>query len=283
MNKVMALTSVEEQNIALKRIEDFSLIEQVVMQGDLSKLNPEQRVTYYRRVCESAGLNPFTNPFAYIYLNGKLTLYAKKDCTEQLRKIHGVSIEDLDDKLVDDLYIVKAKAKDKTGRTDESTGAVVIGNLKGEAKANAIMKAETKAKRRVTLSICGMGWTDESEIDSIPNASPVDVDLNTGEIKGAIQCKPQSDAYVNQIEKNNPKITQEQAFELKMILGECDEKYQSIFYSYMKKQYNIDNLCDVPVDIYNKMKDAAVKNMEANYARQRIQQESPELIMEEVK
>lgn len=162
---------------------ELSIIEQVVMQGDLSKLNPEQRVMYYNKVCESQGLNPFTRPFEYISMNGKLTLYAKKDCTEQLRKINGISIDKLEGKVVDDLYIVVAVASTRDGRTDQSTGAVTIGNLRGEAKANAIMKAETKAKRRVTLSISGMGWTDESEIESIPNARPVNVDLETGEIK----------------------------------------------------------------------------------------------------
>jgi hypothetical protein len=33
-----------------------------------------------------------------------------------------------------------------------------------------ILKAVTKAKRRVTLSICGLGFLDETEVDSIPGA-----------------------------------------------------------------------------------------------------------------
>ena len=44
------------------------------------------------------------------------------------------------------------------------------------------MKAETKAKRRVTLSIAGLGWLDESETSSIKSAAVVDVDTETGEI-----------------------------------------------------------------------------------------------------
>ncbi len=267
------------QELVAKRNEEFAVIEQVVMQGDLSKLNPEQRVTYYRKVCESAGLNPFTNPFAYIYLNGKLTLYAKKDCTEQLRKIHGVSIESLDDKLIDDIYIVKARVKDKTGRTDESTGAVVMANLKGEAKANAIMKAETKAKRRATLSICGMGWTDESEIDSIPNAKTVDVDLSTGEIRESNQPRPQPQPI--QIDNAKPKLTFEQASELEIILDECDEKYRSWVYEYVKKTFGTEDLSGVTFDMYERMKAAAVKNMEQHYAKQRAQPQ-PELIAAEV-
>jgi len=35
---------------------------------------------------------------------------------------------------------------------------------------NAVMKAVTKAKRRLTLSLCGLGWLDETEVDSIPEA-----------------------------------------------------------------------------------------------------------------
>lgn len=267
------------QEVAL-RAQEFAVIEQVVMQGDLSKLNPEQRVTYYRKVCESAGLNPFTNPFAYIYLNGKLTLYAKKDCTEQLRKIHGVSIESLDEKLIDDIYVVKARVKDKTGRCDESTGAVVIGNLKGEAKANAIMKAETKAKRRATLSICGMGWTDESEIDSIPNAVPVDVDFSTGEVRNNSQQAPKA-APAPQIEAPKPKLTFEQASELEMILGECDEKYSKWVYDYVKKTFGTDDLSGVTSDMYDRMKSAATKNMEQHYAKQKAEAQ-PELIAAEI-
>jgi len=65
------------------------------------------------------------------------------------------------------LYIVTAYVEDGKGRQDASTGAVCIKNLKGDDLANAIMKAETKAKRRATLSICGLGILDESETDTI--------------------------------------------------------------------------------------------------------------------
>jgi hypothetical protein len=44
---------------------------------------------------------------------------------------------------------------------------VPLGNLKGDALANALTKSETKAKRRVTLSIAGLGWLDETELETI--------------------------------------------------------------------------------------------------------------------
>lgn len=153
-------------------------MESVLLMGDLSKLQPTDRVRYYKAVCDSLHLNPLTKPFDYINLNGKLTLYAKKDCTDQLRAIHGISITFPAREVIEGCYVVTARAMNPAGRGDESTGAVAIDGLKGEARANALMKAETKAKRRVTLSICGLGFPDESEIDSLPNARRVDVDDN---------------------------------------------------------------------------------------------------------
>jgi hypothetical protein len=60
-----------------------------------------------------------------------------------------------------------------TGRTDESCGVVSLKGLMGEARSNKIMCAETKAKRRVTLSICGLGWLDETEVESQIQAQPI--------------------------------------------------------------------------------------------------------------
>jgi hypothetical protein len=161
---------------------DMHIVERVVTAGDLSKLSPAERVQYYNATCESLGLNPLTKPFDYISLNGKLTLYAKRDCTDQLRKLHQISVSILSRERMDDVYVVTARAIDFSGRVDESIGAVSIGNLRGEQLGNALMKAETKAKRRVTLSIVGLGWLDETEIGSIPAARPMLVD-ETGKIE----------------------------------------------------------------------------------------------------
>lgn len=137
----------------------------VLIQGDLSTLSEDQRSAYYMRVCESLGLNPHTQPFEFIPLGGKLKLYATRACSDQLRKLHGVSIQILSRELVEDIYTVTARAEDMTGRNDESCGVVSLKGLQGEARSNKIMCAETKAKRRVTLSICGLGWLDETEVE----------------------------------------------------------------------------------------------------------------------
>src|SRR5262245_16670681 len=147
---------------------DAATVERVLIHGDLSKLSPAQKVGYVRYVCDRTGLDPLTQPFAYLYLNGKEILYAKREATEQLRRNHKVSIHIVSRELIDGIYVVTARATLPDGRCDENIGAVPLEGLKGEAKANGMMKAETKSKRRVTLSICGLGMLDESEVESLP-------------------------------------------------------------------------------------------------------------------
>lgn len=185
--------AVRENQALAVRIPLDEAIEKVLMTGDLTGLSSEQRVEYYNATCKSLGLNPLTRPFEYVVLNDKLQLYPRKDCTEQLRKINHVSINIIERRVENGVYLVVAEARTPDGRRDEASGAVAIekeggqwkksssnksyfeGNgqfspIRGEALANLYMKAETKAKRRVTLSICGLGMADESEIESIPGA-----------------------------------------------------------------------------------------------------------------
>lgn len=173
---------------------DMANIEAVLIKGDLTGLRSEERVAYYKLVCESVGLNPLTEPFAYLQLNGKLKLYARKEATDQLRRIHGVSVVEASDTLVKDVHVVTVKVQDRTGRTDIAKGAVHLGSLTGENLANAIMKAETKAKRRATLSLCGLGMLDEIEIDSIPGAQPVNPDEYTPPAPARAKPAPKASA-----------------------------------------------------------------------------------------
>lgn len=152
------------------------IIEKVMMHGDLSPLSPEQRLAYYKSICEMLGINPLTKPFDYLVLDKKLVLYARKDATEQLRKLYNISLKITHRETQDDIYVVTAQASLPNGRVDESIGAVSLmykpehgqySPIKGTSRANAVMKAETKAKRRVTLSICGLGILDETEIETI--------------------------------------------------------------------------------------------------------------------
>jgi len=145
-----------------------------VLNGDLSKMNPAQKVGYYKNFCESLGLNPLTQPFEIIKFNGKEKLYATKDATEQLRKIRKVSIIESVTTIDGNICITKVKVQDLENRYDMATGVVVLPN-DVIGKANGIMKAETKAKRRATLSICGLGILDDAELDTMPKYETVPI------------------------------------------------------------------------------------------------------------
>lgn len=152
------------------------LLEKVILGNDLSSLTPLQKVEYVKNICQTIGLNPVTKPIQLMKFQGKEVPYFTKDASEQLRKNNRVSISKIETKVHDGgLYVVTAYATTPDGRQDCSTGAIVTSGLRGDALANAMMKAETKAKRRVTLSICGLGFIDELEVDSLPQVQKIDV------------------------------------------------------------------------------------------------------------
>jgi hypothetical protein len=216
---------------------DDAALEKVIVQGRLEHLTPKERLLYYKTLCESLGLNPLTRPFEYITLSGRLTLYARRDATDQLRRLHQVSITIVSRERLDDIYVVTARATLPDGRCDESTGAVSIAGLQGEQLANAIMKAETKAKRRVTLSIVGLGILDESELDTVPQAQRVNIDDAAAEVVEPQQLEPSSPSQPNNdttvVETSEPpaELTFGDAYEEeidKVMLDECQQMYEQL-------------------------------------------------------
>lgn len=205
-----------------------SMMERVVVQGDIGALSPKERLIYYKSRCEAAGLDPRTEPFGYIKTKegGKerVSLYAKKAAAEQIaRRLQiGVTLDYHKREGAEmPIYMVKARgicATDK--RVSEDIGCVPLfrnvfiedadqkkpaeGSVRhevwaydpgagrrtkswkwgfwetkqfvGEELCNAMLKCVTKAKRRVILSMAGLGMSDESEIESM---EAVTVDAET--------------------------------------------------------------------------------------------------------
>ena len=182
--------------------QQASIANQLILQGDLSKLSANDKVRYYNGYCERMGLDPFTKPFDILRLNGKEVLYCTRSGTQQLNKLHKVShlITSRDTNAEAGVYIVTSKASLPDGRCTESIGAVNIAGLKGEAYANAIMKAETKAKRRATLDLLGLGVLDESEAESIPNASTV-------ALQTMVEALPQMEVESVEVIEEDPELS----------------------------------------------------------------------------
>ncbi len=153
-------------------------LEVVLGSGDLSKLSSQQRVEYMLRTCESLGINPLTRPFRFLTLNSQVTMYATRDCADQLRATRRISLSLSEPRIEKGVLSVIAKARTPDGREDQDVGAVPFpDNVQGEARANLLMKVVTKSKRRVTMSICGLGFMDESEVETLPGARTFDADV----------------------------------------------------------------------------------------------------------
>jgi hypothetical protein len=181
------LIRMKNKQLATKEPNPALALERVLIQGDLSPLNVDERLDYVKRVARAIGINPMLRPFDYITFNGKTVLYANRACAEQLRMKYKISIEIASREKTADLYIVIARAITGSGRKDEAMGAISIRGLQGEALANALLKCETKAKRRVTLSVCGLGLMDEIEARDIAEREVKQADKDQAEvIQGAI-------------------------------------------------------------------------------------------------
>jgi hypothetical protein len=153
---------------------DENVINRLITTGDLTGLTPAQQIQYYYAVCTRVGLDPATKPFDLIKLNGKLVLYPNKGCGQQLSEIHHISHQILSKDMIDGLYVVTMRASLPDGRFTDDSGVVVVDGLSPMDKANALMKATTKAKRRSTLALMGLNMIDESEIETTDDAVVLD-------------------------------------------------------------------------------------------------------------
>lgn len=221
-----------------KRIPELpDRIETLLMQGDLTGLSVPERLTFYKSLCRSLGLNPLTRPFEYIVFTdrdqddetqgqakGKMMLYARADCAAQLRKIYHVGTTVTSRQrngeffeVVAETYIHHPEGK----RTDSSIGVVWLKkwkskngqsslvDLSGRELANAMMKAETKAKRRATFSICGLHILDETELEDLTS-----VHYEVTESGRVVEVLPAADPALERYEQREreqiAKLTPEQ-------------------------------------------------------------------------
>ncbi len=185
---------------------DPAILEKVVVNGDLSKLTSDQRLSWYRARCDAAGLDPRTQPFQYLSLQGKLTLYATKAATDQLIALHKLTTQIIDRRHLSDIgvYEVQVRVTFPDGHFVEDVAALSIAGLKADVLCNAIMKCVTKGKRRTVLSACGLGMLDESEVETIPGAfvepapeAPVRPQNESGHKTGQYASPEQVAAYLD--------------------------------------------------------------------------------------
>ena len=157
-----------------------NVLSSIVLRGDLSGLNEEQKVDYYIAFCRRLGVDPATKPFDILKLKQKqkdgsyLTreiMYCPKGGAAQLAAAHKVSTATLTREIVGKAFVVTCKAWTPDGRQTEGIGVVALegqyGPLTAQALCNAMMHADTKARRRAVLDLVSLGMLDETEVEDM--------------------------------------------------------------------------------------------------------------------
>lgn len=173
----------------MRRKKEVALpLEKILLHGDLQHLTDKEKLAYYKALCASLSsrsvkMNPLARPFEYLWVDEgrpfvggnvahqpimKQILYATRNCTDQLRAIHKISVVRIKSEIQGTFCVATVEVSDRKGRTDIDTGVANSEGAVGQEFGNCVKWAVTQAKRRATLSICGLGSIlDESELKDL--------------------------------------------------------------------------------------------------------------------
>lgn len=159
---------------------DQTLIKQAVAQGPaiLNGCSDLVKETYLAIISSKYGIDPDLKAFDLIKLNGKMTLYPNKRAADYIRQKMGISITLLETWIEDNYFYVRVAAT-MGNRTDFDLACIalfkqewdpkdakmILRNAAPEERANLQMKCVSKAKRRVTLSICGLDYLQTETVE----------------------------------------------------------------------------------------------------------------------
>ena len=158
-----------------------SLLEEILADAvaagkDTTSLSRDDRSALLVGLARKLGLNPLSGAVMFLKTNGRETLYVTKSGTDQIaareklrrETIRGPEVITMEGKK---LVLCQVRASHPDGRSEVSTATLLLADV-----VNDLMKCETKAKRRATLSVCGLGLLAEDEIETIPGAQSVPFD-----------------------------------------------------------------------------------------------------------
>lgn len=174
----------------------------LVLKGDVSKLTPSELVIYYANRCAAQGLDPATKPFDIIPgPGGTQKMYPNAQGAQQVAANRAISTEIASRDFIPgekqgERYIqMICRAIAPSGQRTDAIALVSIGGLAGEAFCNAMMKCETKAKRRAILALTGLGMDsgidDEVDAEFRPQLQQTgETEQTTATEQAAAQSKP---------------------------------------------------------------------------------------------
>lgn len=141
---------------------ELSMVERVMYENNFKGLTKRQRWIVLKRLCDEMGVPIWKQPYAWAPLGPDKSLVpvATKGLHQALRQRDKVSVrvENMQFFRDQQVFTVTVTASTPDGRMDMDFGVVgVPPTLKGAVLADRMMACITKAKNRVTNSLCGGG------------------------------------------------------------------------------------------------------------------------------
>ena len=139
---------------------------------DTRALSPKEREATLAGLSRALGLNPLVNGVRFLTLQGGEVLYVTRQATDQIAARLRLNRETLVGPEVRDVAGTKMVFCQVRVTAPDKRSEVATATLPLRDPANDLMKCETKAKRRATLSLAGLGLLTEEETETIPGAAP---------------------------------------------------------------------------------------------------------------
>jgi hypothetical protein len=147
------------------RTPSFQKAELALMRGDLRGLTRGQVAEVVASLCERMGIDPSLAPIDVIPTReGKLIPYINAKGAAELRRRHGLEVTSIE--VVKEragLVVLRCVLRGQDGRTDQAFGAAEWREDRPQDEARSWMVAETRAKRRATMSAVGIFLEGPSE------------------------------------------------------------------------------------------------------------------------
>lgn len=138
---------------------------------DTSGLKPEHRGALLNELARALRLNPLTKPVIFLKTGQGESIYVTRQGADQIAarlRLNRETVEGPDIRKVGnvDVAFCKVRVSAPDGRFETSTATLPAGDF-----AMVLMKVETKAKRRATLSLAGLGMLSEEDAEEMLDAA----------------------------------------------------------------------------------------------------------------
>lgn len=184
-DKLIAKQQKRDKASERERLVGFTELDRLMSEGAFHLWTDNQRAQYVLDLCDAQGLDPRTQPFKWLVLDGKLQPYLSKGGTDQLRRVNNLSTELIEEGFfkmpsvdgtmrISTIYYVKLKVYSReTDREQIGVGATHLGfieagkGLSGVDLANGIMKTFCVPLNSEILTKVGFKQYDQLSIGEL--------------------------------------------------------------------------------------------------------------------